>query len=159
VHLLFSIRCIPEKIEGGVWWVVYTFLSLWILKRTRELLITNPMKPFEVYTTTLSLYTLYVTGHNLKPLSWGLWRACHPQRHNFQPFNDVNEIAISSFDQMCFWKSFAWEEGYLPSNHFWLLKRELALSIFNRKSSFWSFYNNEWPSQDFYQMHFGKIWG
>jgi len=50
----------------------YTLLSLWILKRTRELLITNPMNPFKVYKATLSLYTSYVKGHNLKSLSWGL---------------------------------------------------------------------------------------
>ena len=37
--------------------------------------------------------------------------------------------------------------GYLPSNHFWLLKRELALSIFNRVSPLRSFYDNSFDTK------------
>ena len=36
-------------------------------------------------------------------------------------------------------------------------KRTLALSISNRISSFRSFYDNEWPPQNFYQKYFVKI--
>ena len=31
--------------------------------------------------------------------------------------------------------------------------------MFNRTSFFPSFYENKWPSQNFYQMYFGKIRG
>ena len=43
----------------------------------------------------------------------------------------------------------------------WAWKRALALSIFNWMSHFRSFFvfDNKWPSESFYQMHFGKIRG
>ena len=44
--------------------------------------------------------------------------------------------------------------GLFPSNHFQLIKRALALSISNRTSIFRSFYDSDWPSQNFYQMHY-----
>ena len=39
------------------------------------------------------------------------------------------------------------------------IKRGLVLSISNRISCFWSFYNSKWPSQDIDQMYFRIIQG
>ena len=39
------------------------------------------------------------------------------------------------------------------------IQKTLTLSISNRMSLFRSFYDNKWPSQNFYQMHFGKTLG
>ena len=32
--------------------------------------------------------------------------------------------------------------GWSPSNHFWLLKRAVVLSVYNRMNPFWIFYDN-----------------
>ena len=64
------------------------------------------------------------------------------------------------FNYTVFWELMAKVgEGGLPSNHIWLIKRALALSIPNPMSLFRSFYDNRWQSQNFHQMHFGKIRG
>ena len=44
---------------------------------------------------------------------------------------------------MCLGKRWAWEGGYMPSNHFRLLKKALALSISNRMSTFSSLDNKD----------------
>ena len=44
--------------------------------------------------------------------------------------------------------------GLFPSNHFWLFKK--VLSISNRMSLFWSFYNNNWQSQNYIWYILGK---
>ena len=43
---------------------------------------------------------------------------------------------------ICLGKWWAWKGCFLPSNHFRLLKRALAISISNQMSPFWSFYDN-----------------
>ena len=47
--------------------------TLWLLKRTQELIIFNPMSPFKICTRTLYKRALYTPEHSLQLLSWGLW--------------------------------------------------------------------------------------
>jgi len=47
-----------------------------------------------------------------------------------------------NYDRICLENEFAWEEGRLPSNPFWILKRALELLISNRISSFKSVNDN-----------------
>ena len=59
---------------------------------------------------------------------------------------------------MCFGNWWLWGV-LLPSNQFRLIKIALTLLISYRMSIFRSFYDYKWPSQNFYQIHFGKIRG
>ena len=76
------------------------------------------------------------------------------------PFNYVERNGYLNFFLGCVWGDGGLGEGgSSPSNHFWLLKRALALSISNQMSCFRNFIDNKWPSQNFYQMCFGKRLG
>jgi hypothetical protein len=84
-------------------------------------------------------------GHNLRPLSRGLWgEGRHPQKKNSRPFNSVEQNDHIEMLVVNFLKNDRGRDrgGDYSSNYFCLLKRAVAFSISNRMSPFWIFYDN-----------------
>ena len=66
----------------------------------------------------------------------------HPKIHSYWTFQlSWPKLIFHIVDWMCLYNWWASQGGWLPSNHFWFLKRTLELSISNRPSSFRSFYD------------------
>ena len=99
------------------------FRSLWILKRVLKLLITNLMSTLRSsYAHSFYKKKLFMPpGHNLNRCPHGC--------------GGGGGLSFSKTkDWKCLGQGRAWEGGWLPPNHFRLLKRALALSFSNRMS-------------------------
>ena len=71
----------------------------------------------------------------------------------------LNKIDASKFWLDVFGEMVGVGAGLVTFQSLLTIKSVLALSISNRVSLFRSFWDNKWPFQNFYQIHFGKIRG
>ena len=138
-----SIGCIWRKFSVG--WLV-TLQSFWLLIRALELLISNPVRHFR------SLY-----DHNFhKDLI-----CCQCITYNHCPEGSAGGGGVilkdiitrplelswtkwlsQKFDLMCLGKWWAWVEGLVSHQSLPTTKNTPELSVSNRMSPFWSFFDN-----------------
>ena len=134
-------------------------LVLWIWNRAVEHIISNQMSPFQSFTSFLYI-PYFSPGHNLYLLPWGLWGGGFILENMIsRPFNYLKQNCYLKILIRSVWENGGRRRGLVALQSLLTIKRALSVSIFNRVSSFRSFYNNKWPSQNFHQTHFGKIQG
>ena len=156
-HFKISSRCILGKYEagGGVHPPIF-----WIFERALELSITSPMSPSEVYTIILSIHTLFVLPCPDKPCPEGyVGGGVELKDVIFGPFNYVQQNDYLKILIGCAMGNGG--RGRSVSCPPITSTNGIGTGPFNLQSNscFRSFYDNKLPSQNSYQMHFGKIRG
>ena len=132
--------------ENRTWEGTAGLRKIWLLKMALQLPIFNPMSPLR----SVYYHPFY---KNLKCPRDIPYNPCPEEYEGVLILKDIISGLLNYVRQNNYLEILTgsvWGNdgrgGWLPSNHFWLLKKVQALSITNRLSLFRIFYDYKWPS-------------